>query len=304
MMRPEPWKPAPRHAAFPTPRRRLLILGANGALGGAFRRACDRRGLAYEALSRREVDVSVRMEVRRAISACRPWGVVNATGYQAVDAAEAEADRCRRDNTDGALHVAEGCERIGARLLTFSSDLVFDGMHGTPYLETDATRALSVYGRSKEAAEDAVRARHPSALIVRTGPCFGTRDGGDFLARALSTLASGAPVAAPRLVVTPTHVPDLVEVSLDLLIDGACGLRHLSSQTAIGWCDFVRLAARHVALEPALVQPCDPAAIGWLAPRPAYSALGSVHGRLLPTLDESLEEFAATHDDRLALARA
>jgi dTDP-4-dehydrorhamnose reductase len=94
-------------------------------------------------------------------------------------------------------------------------------------------------------------------------------------------------------VVSPTYVPDLVDATLDLLIDGERGLWHLANQGAVTWADFARLGARGCGVDPSRVEECATNDLGFAAKRPRYSVLGSERGRLLPTLDDAIARFAA-----------
>ncbi|HEX8904981.1 MAG TPA: family 1 glycosylhydrolase, partial [Longimicrobiaceae bacterium] len=170
------------------PARPLLIAGAGGTLGSAFAHVCGARGLAHVALGRGEMDVADSASVAAAMERHRPWAVVNAAGYVRADDAEREPERCWRENVCGAAVLAAACARGGAALLTFSSDLVFGGCRDRPRVESGAPRPLSVYGRSKAVAEERVLATLPSALVVRTGPCFGPRDEHDFVTVAVRTI--------------------------------------------------------------------------------------------------------------------
>ena len=125
----------------------------------------------------------------------------------------------------GPAALADACARRGVPLLTFSSDLVFGGDRDVPFVESDPLRPLNVYGRSKAEAEARVLEALPSALVVRTSAFFGPWDEHNFVTIALRELAAGRPfVAAEDAVISPTYVPDLVNASLDLLIDGERGL--------------------------------------------------------------------------------
>src|SRR5919198_771996 len=121
--------------APPTRGRPLLITGATGTLGRAVARLCELRGLPYVLLTRAELDIADRASVRSALEGIRPWAVVNAAGYVRVDDAEHEPRRCRRENADGPAVLACECARRAVPLVTFSSDLVFDGEKRAPYVE-------------------------------------------------------------------------------------------------------------------------------------------------------------------------
>lgn len=269
--------------------RPLAIVGATGTLGRAFARVCDIRGIPYRLLTRQEMDITNAVSVNRVLTELNPWAVVNAAGYVRVDDAEREAHLCRRINADGAAILAAACLEQEIELVTFSSDLVFDGNRAAPYMESDAVAPLNVYGHSKAIAERWVLATYPCSLVIRTGAFFGPWDEYNFLAIALGTLASGRSfVAASDTVVSPTYVPDLVNATLDLLIDGECGLWHLANSGAISWADLARCVANLAGLDANQIESRPTAALGLAAPRPAYSALSSERGVMLPDLDRAI----------------
>ena len=272
--------------------RPILVTGATGTLGRAFARTCEERGLPYRLLSRRDLDIAEPASIEATLARFRPWAVVNTAGYVRVDDAQAEPARCFRENARGPACLAAACARLDVRLLTFSSDLVFDGAKRGPYVERDPVRPLNVYGQSKAQAEAAVLAALPSALVARTSAFFGPWDAYNFVTLALRELAAGWRfVAADDAVVSPTYVPDLVQASLDLLIDGEGGIWHLANQGAVSWAELTRRAAARAGLDPALVEGRPTRELGLAAPRPRYSALGSERGALLPPLDDALARY-------------
>jgi dTDP-4-dehydrorhamnose reductase len=282
----------------------VMIVGARGTLGRAFARVALQRGLDAVALGRGEIDITDAASIDAAIAAAKPWAIINAAGYVRVDEAERDA-RCERENALGALLLARACSRHDLRLVTFSSDLVFDGAKKSPYVESDEPRPLSAYGRSKWLAERHVRETHPKALIVRTSSFFGPWDEANFVVGALRSVASGRPVrAAEDVVVSPTYVPDLVNETLDLLIDEEHGLWHIAGPDAVTWAELARRASDLAGLGTALVQGCRADSLGWIAPRPAYSALGSERALLLPRLDDALARFLAATRAAIGVASA
>ncbi len=102
--------------------RPLLITGKTGTLGRAFARLCELRGIAYQLVSRQEMDIADPDSVVRALDALQPWAVINTAGYVRVDQAEAEPERCFRENADGPAVLATACARRGVRLVTYSSN--------------------------------------------------------------------------------------------------------------------------------------------------------------------------------------
>jgi dTDP-4-dehydrorhamnose reductase len=285
----------PTRAGAPEPRV-LAIAGAAGTLGRAFVRVCGGRGIAHRALARGEMDVADASAVRRVLDELRPWALVNAAGYPRVDDAEREPERCFRENTQGAAVLADACAARGIPLLTFSSDLVFDGRRSAPYVESDAPHPLNVYGRSKADAEARVVAAHPAALVVRTAAFFGPWDAHNFVAATLRELREGRRVlAADDATISPTYLPDLVHAALDLLIDGERGIWHLATPGAVTWLELARLAARIAGIDASLLEPASTADLRLVAPRPLYTALASERGWPLPPLEDALVRFVREH---------
>jgi dTDP-4-dehydrorhamnose reductase len=169
---------------------------------------------------------------------------------------------------------------------------VFDGERDSPYVETDSTRPLSVYGKSKARAEALVLDRHPDALVVRTSSFFGPWDEHNFISIALRTLRNGGPFrAAGDMTVSPTYVPDLVHACLDLLVDGESGIWHLTNEGETTWADLALRAAALARVDASRLEACNDQRSILPAPRPRYSALGSRRAFPMPTLDDALGRY-------------
>ncbi|MFO0847221.1 MAG: family 1 glycosylhydrolase [Gemmataceae bacterium] len=295
------WGPKPEPVNPPPAARPVLITGGAGSLGRAVARVCAARGLSAVVVTRAELDIADPAAVRAALDRVQPWAVVNAAGYVRVDSAERDADRCRRANADGPAVLAAACRSSGVRLVTFSSDLVFDGRAARPYREDDRVAPLSVYGASKAEAERRVLAALPDALVVRTAAFFGPWDGRNFVHQALTALRGGFQfAAADDLTVTPSYLPDLAHAALDLLVDGERGMWHLSNPDAVTWADLARAAAERAGVDPVGVVGRPAAWFGWVAPRPMFSALATARGLTLPPLADSLARFVREADPRPA----
>ncbi|WP_334187718.1 family 1 glycosylhydrolase [Noviherbaspirillum sp.] len=270
----------------------ILITGATGTLGSAFARICEQRNLAFRLLSRQEMDIADSQSVEKAIAKYQPWAIINTGGYVRVDEAENDVDRCMRENALGPEVLARACATGGIQLLTFSSDLVFDGLKGKPYVESDPVAPLNVYGRSKADAERRLQDMYPDALMVRTSSFFGPWDNFNFLTQALRTLKAGEQFkAAGDITISPTYVPDLVHTCLDLLIDKESGIWHLTNDREITWAELAVKAAEMAGLDPKRVVPVSGNDIGYIAARPAYTAMTSERGNLLPSLEDALSRF-------------
>jgi dTDP-4-dehydrorhamnose reductase len=139
---------------------------------------------------------------------------------------------------------------------------------------------------------------------VRTAAFFSPHDPYNFAAHLLRTLSAGEPMqAASDLVVSPTYVPDLVEATLDLLIDGDVGIRHLANAGETSWAEFASRLAASLGLPTELVQPTPHAELGWPARRPRYAALATERGQVLPPLEHAIARFAAHAGEFLAPQR-
>ena len=269
-----------------------MISGATGTLGKAFGRICQRRGLAYELLGRDQLDIADASSVAMALAKFKPWAVVNASGYVRIDAAENDSARCRRENALGPSILAAECARMGLPLIIYSSDMVFDGRHDRPYVEHEYIAPLNVYGKSKAEAEAQVSSTYDHALIIRSSAFFGPWDQANYVAQVIRTLSDGNDYAAPAdLTISPTYVPDLVDASLDLLIDGEKGIWHITNEYAVTWADFAVEVASRAHLNPRNVRACAHRSLQWAAARPRYSALRSERATLLPPLDDAMNRY-------------
>ncbi|MFO0588405.1 MAG: family 1 glycosylhydrolase [Polyangiaceae bacterium] len=282
----------PAHRSSEDGARPILVAGAGGRVGRAFARICAHRGLSCKLVCRREMDIADRAAVEQALIRYQPWAVVNAAGYARIDEAERDPMKCARENVRGASALAAACADIDVPLVTFSSDLVFGGHQRTPYVEDDDVAPLGVYGQSKAEAEREVMRLHPRSLIVRTAALFCPWEENGDTTGLLKALLEGRPVrAAEDSVVSPTYLPDLVHATLDLLVDAEQGLFHLANRGAVSYFELARRIASLSGIDPKVVVPCPGRALGMVAPRPAYSVLGSRRGVLLPPLEESLSRY-------------
>lgn len=274
-------------ARLPNGLRPILITGGSGTLGQAFARICGHRGLAHVLASRDRLDICDPDAIEAAIERHRPWAIVNAAGFVRVEEADDNPDECFRANVTGPELLTRACKRHGLQLVTFSSDLVFDGTLGRSYVEPDEPRPAGAYGRSKAEAEARLLKIGADTLVVRTSAFFGPWDRFNFLYSTAQRLRRGEPVAASgNAIVSPTYVPDLVHAALDLLIDGETGLWHLSNEGALSWNDFARafLDRTQIAAGPLLAE---------TGGERFDRSLASNRGMLLRPLEKALDDFVA-----------
>jgi dTDP-4-dehydrorhamnose reductase len=270
----------------------VLIIGKRGTLGRAFGKICGFRSINFNLVSRDQVDITNEIQIEEAIKKYNPWAIINAAGYVRVDDAESEAERCFNDNSRAPFLLATACKKYGIQFMTFSSDLVFDGAKDNPYLEGDKINPLNVYGKSKAEAEWAVLNTNPNALVIRTSSFFGPWDEYNFVSKVISTLsANNIFTAAEDVFISPTYIPDLVNASLDLLIDGEKGIWHLTNKGKITWADLARKVSDRAGLDTDLVEAQPLHLLNLKAHRPRYSVLKSEKGILLPSIDNALKRY-------------
>jgi dTDP-4-dehydrorhamnose reductase len=151
----------------------MLVFGGNGQLGREMVRAAANRHVSLTALDRKHTDITDAAAVTAAIATYRPTLVVNAAAYTDVDRAESDHAAAAAANADGPAVVARACAVAGVPLLHISTDYVFNGQKSGPYVESDPTAPLGVYGRTKAAGEVAVRDNLPRHIILRTAWLYG-----------------------------------------------------------------------------------------------------------------------------------
>jgi dTDP-4-dehydrorhamnose reductase len=272
--------------------RPLIIIGKTGTLGKAFGRLCTLRGVHHLLLGREDVDIVSPKSMENIIDQYNPWGIINTAGYVRVDEAETDKEACFLANTTAPNVMAGVCQAKGIHFVTFSSDLVFDGRKNNPYLESDLVAPLNIYGQSKALAEEAVLKNNPSALIVRTSAFFGPWDQHNFVYHALNSFRNKQTFAAAEdVIISPTYVPDLVNTSLDLLLDEADGIWNISNKGSISWAMLAAEVAGRSGYNPKHFQAVPLSQLGFIAPRPTYSALTTEKGYELPSWEHALDRY-------------
>ena len=200
---------------------RVLVTGAQGQVGAEVARALSGRAQVV-ARDRASLDLADASAIARAVREDRPDLIVNAAAYTAVDRAESEPEAAHAVNAVAPGILAREAKRLGALLVHFSTDYVYDGLKAAPYVEDDPTAPGNEYGRSKLAGEEAIRAQAGAHLVLRTSWVYGPR-GKNFL---LTMLRLGAEREELRVVAdqrgAPTSSLQLAGLVARLLVpDGA-----------------------------------------------------------------------------------
>ncbi|HZT73032.1 MAG TPA: dTDP-4-dehydrorhamnose reductase [Terriglobales bacterium] len=255
---------------------KLLILGANGQLGSDL---CRLAAVGHEVVAMRHADLDVRdaAAIGRALAAHRPEAVINTSAFHKVEVCEQEAESAFAVNAIAVLNLARACAEAGAALVHFSTDYVFDGAKGAPYVESDLPAPVNVYGASKAAGELLARAFCPKHFVIRTTGLYGKAGsngkGGNFVETMLRKARAGEAIRVVHdQVLTPTYTVDLAAKVLELLGSGRYGLYHVTSEGQCSWYDFAAKIFELSGLRPDL-QPVSSAEFRSPVRRPAYSVL-------------------------------
>lgn len=286
--------------------KNILLLGKRGQLGWELHRALLTLGRVV-ALDAPEIDVADRNAVDRLVRELQPVVILNATAYTAVDRAESEPELAMAVNGSAPGYLAEAAAAVGAGLLHISTDYVFDGAKGAPYVEADAPHPLSAYGLSKLAGEQAITQVDGAYLILRTSWLYSLRR--DSFVTKVLTWARGQ--TSLRIVAdqvgNPTWARPLAEIIAQLLAIGGQnlftwmlerkGIYHLAGD---GYASRLEWAQTILRCDPypqeQLVRellPAQTAEFPTPAQRPLFSALDCAHftqtfGLRLPPWQEAL----------------
>ena len=271
---------------------KILLTGKNGQVGWELASSLVPMG-ELVAHDRTSLDLADPDRICNLVRDIKPAIIVNAAAYTAVDKAESEPAAAHAVNAQAPRVLAEEAKKLGALLVHYSTDYVFDGSKAEPYVETDATNPVSVYGRSKLEGELAIRASGCRHLIFRTSWVFGPR-GGNFLLTMLRLAGErnelrivddqfGAPTSSGMIADATAHA---------LRVDGAEGLFHLTASGRTSWCGFAREIFKTAGLATVVV-PIPSAQYPTPAKRPHNSTLdcsklGKAFGFAPPTWQEGM----------------
>ncbi|ABQ27431.1 dTDP-4-dehydrorhamnose reductase [Geotalea uraniireducens] len=246
----------------------ILVVGAKGMLGQDLMTllGTEARGVDIE-----DIDITSMESVQKVLVTLKPRVVINAAAYTDVDGCESNQELAMQVNGEGVAHLALISKEIGAKLVQISTDYVFDGGKGSPYLEDDPPRPLSVYGESKLAGEMNA-CFNPDHLIVRTQWLYGLH-GKNFVETMLRLAAEKKELSVvDDQIGSPTWTVDL-SLAIKALIDkGCCGTYHAANGGFCSWNEFARVIFAEAGMG-ITVNPMSTAELGRPAPRPLYSTL-------------------------------
>lgn len=226
----------------------ILLLGKDGQVGWQLQRALAPLG-TVRACARADCDLADPAQIRSLVEMLRPSVIVNATAFTAVDKAESEPALAAMINTEAPRLLALAAKDCAALLVHYSTDYVYDGAKKGAYVESDPAAPQSVYGRTKLAGDEAIRAVGGKSVIFRTSWVFGEH-GGNFV-KTILRLARDREVlnVVADQTGSPTPAALIADVTAVVLAALACGRRlgadenrlyHLAAANPVSWCDFAR----------------------------------------------------------------
>jgi dTDP-4-dehydrorhamnose reductase len=293
---------------------RALVIGASGQVGTVLTAALGRANVV-PTYSQHPIVGGVQLrleatgnaEAEAVLSQSRAQVVYCCGAATHVDACEDDPAGVLKINRDGPAALARAARERGLPFVYVSTDFVFDGKRG-PYSEEDPTNALSSYGRSKLAGEEAILAAHPEALVVRTTLVYGPDPNGKNFAYALSrALANGRTMRAPPdQITTPTYNRDLAAAMIGLVDARTTGIFNIASGERMSRLEYAQRVARAAGLDASLILPVSTAELGQRAVRPLDAGL-KVHKlrQALPslrlhTVEEALTDWLSEPDPLFA----
>jgi dTDP-4-dehydrorhamnose reductase len=254
---------------------KILLTGPTGQVGSALLETLPALGEVVP-LDRRELDLANADSIRSAVRRVRPHMILNAAAYTAVDEAERKEGLALQVNRDGPGLLAEEAARLGALLVHFSTDYVFDGEKADAYVETDTTHPLNAYGRSKLAGEQAIQASGCQYLIFRTSWVYGPA-GKNFMLTMLRFAREGKPLrVVDDQYGAPTSSIMIARAVVQAIpnLGDQPGLYHLSASGSTTWHGFAQAIFAATGTTAALV-PVRTGEFPTIARRPRNSRLNN-----------------------------
>lgn len=257
---------------------KIAVIGANGQLGHDLVRTFAEQGDKVLGLTHQHVELSSLESVVACLRSAEAEVVVNTAAVHNVEGCEREPGRAREVNVVGAKNLATATRDLGSMLIHVSTDYVFDGTKGKPYVESDEARPLNVYGRTKLEGEQSVRDINPKHCVLRTAALYGTypcraKGGQNFVDLMLRLARERGRVRVVDCEFTsPTATVDVARQIAALSRSETYGLYHATAEGSCSWYEFAREIFR-VADVSVKLEVASPDEFPAKVPRPSYSVL-------------------------------
>jgi dTDP-4-dehydrorhamnose reductase len=246
----------------------ILVIGCNGMLGSDLMTLLGERARGVDI---QDIDITSLESTERVVTSLRPSVVINCAAYTDVDGCESNQRIAMQVNGEGVAHLAMVTRGIGAKLVQISTDYVFNGGKGTPYVENDRTSPISIYGESKLCGERNA-ALNPDYLVVRTQWLYGLH-GNNFVETMLRLAGERDQLTVvDDQIGSPTWSMDLSKAILALIDRGARGIYHTANTGFCSWNGFARAIFEEAGLT-ITVKTMTTAELNRPAKRPLYSTL-------------------------------
>ncbi len=276
---------------------KLFVTGAAGMLGRDLMLAAGNAGHDVVGFGHRELDVTDTAALKKKLDLERPDIVINSSAWTDVDGAETAEEAAFAVNGRGAGNVAAAAAGIGAGVVYVSTDYVFDGAKGAPYVESDQPAPLSAYGRTKLAGEEATAAANKRHFVVRSAGLFGI-SGANFVETMLRLADTQNEVLVVRdQVGSPTYTWHLAYGVVRLIEGIEYGIHHMAAAGKCSWYEFAREIFEQAKVECKVLSGTTEM-LGRPAARPAFSALTSQreHSIRLPSWHDGLAGYLAQRE--------
>ena len=253
---------------------KVAVTGAAGLVGRAVTAHCTAQGDDVSSFDHRALDITDAAEVKQLIGSLQPDVVINCAAWTDVDGCESDPHRAERANALGPEFLASACRDNDSRLITISTDYVFDGARDGFYTQRDHPNPISIYGRAKLAGERRAQQAHARTIVVRSGYIFGA-GGNNFLSTILNRARRGEHLKAiSDMTGTPTYAPDLAFRLRELASLDLPGTYHVVNHgEGVSFLGFARAAFEDAELDPSLLQSTTLSELNRPAPRPHNSRL-------------------------------
>ena len=285
--------------------RRILVIGAKGMLGRDLVETLHTSFPEDEITGWDvgEIDIQEERSTITRIRDLNPGWIINVAAFTDVDGCELNEKEAFAINAEGVRHVALGAVTCGAKVVTLSTDYIFDGKKGSPYLEEDSPHPLNVYGRSKWKGEQYVQELVKDALIIRTQWLYG-KYGKNFVASIMRQAREKAVLSVVNdQVGSPTYTVDLSRATSLLIEREARGIFHVANSDACTWYHYARAILKLSGIEGVKVVPISSKELAYPAVRPAYSVLNTEKlkremGFTLRPWAEALKDYLSSHSEQ------
>ena len=225
---------------------KIAVIGANGQLGSDLVASFSESGDAVSGLTHSDIEISDLRSVSRALEGIQPQVIVNTAAMHHVESCEREPEKAFAVNALGPRNLAIVARDLGAVLMHVSTDYVFDGSKGSPYIEEDNPLPLNAYGITKLAGEHFVRATMARHFVIRTSGLYGAspcraKGGLNFIELMLKLAKERGEVrVVDSEVVTPTSTAELAQQMVQLSRSDCYGLYHATAEGSCSWYEFAR----------------------------------------------------------------